>query len=106
MQPIEYDFWLSKMDSKVVPELVVFQTPPEPAPTYQTLGLVGSTAMSAIRPDIKAGPILLNGSAEIKPELILESALEDDGSWPIANVADKRHKMIEGMNAFSMNGLR
>lgn len=77
MQPIEYDFWPSKIDSNVVPELVVFQTPPDPAPTYQTFGLVGSTAMSAIRPDIKAGPILLKGSAEMKPELILESTLGD-----------------------------
>ena len=106
MQPIEYDFWPSKIDSNVVPELVVFQTPPDPAPTYQTFGLVGSTAMSAIRPDIKAGPILLKGSAEMKPELILESTLGDGVSCAGANVAVIKHKKIDEINALGICEVR
>ena len=38
---------------QVVPELVVFQTPPEAATTYQVLCLSGSTVMSPTRPDIR-----------------------------------------------------
>ena len=55
---------LSVSGVHVVPALVVFQTPPEPTATYQVFSLVGSIAMSAILPDIKAGPTLLN----LKPE--------------------------------------
>ena len=41
----------------MVPAFTVFQTPPEPTATYQVLGSVGSIAMSAIRPDMSAGPM-------------------------------------------------
>ncbi len=36
---------------------MVFQTPPEPTATYQLLWSLGWIAMSAILPDIRAGPI-------------------------------------------------
>ena len=42
----------------MVPAFSVFQTPPEPTATYQTLSLSGCTATSAIRPDKNAGPTL------------------------------------------------
>jgi len=51
------------MGVQVVPALVVFQTPPEPAATYQIPGAVGWTAMSARRPLIRLGPTLRSGSA-------------------------------------------
>src|SRR5262245_15548104 len=51
------------MGVQVVPALVVFQTPPEPAATYQVLGAAGSTAMSARRPLIRYGPTPRKGSA-------------------------------------------
>src|SRR5215203_603084 len=51
------------MGIQVVPALVVFQTPPEPAATYQMPGAVGWTAMSAIRPLISPGPMLRKGNA-------------------------------------------
>src|SRR5690606_19291235 len=40
----------------------VFQTPPEPTATYQTLGSPGSIATSAILPDMNAGPRLRSSS--------------------------------------------
>src|SRR5215813_3474828 len=51
------------MGVQVVPALVVFQTPPEPAATYHVPGAVGWTAMSAMRPLIRPGPRLRNGNA-------------------------------------------
>ena len=48
---------MSKSGVQVVPEFAVFQTPPEPTATYQVLGSRGSIAMSAMRPDMKAGPM-------------------------------------------------
>src|SRR5688500_2813341 len=51
------------MAVQVVPALVVFQTPPEPAATYQMPGAVGWTAISARRPPIRWGPTARNGSA-------------------------------------------
>ena len=41
-----------------MPALTVFQTFPEPTARYQVLGCAGWRAMSAIRPDMRAGPIL------------------------------------------------
>ena len=63
MHPMEYEDCESKMGSKVVPALVVFQTPPEPTAINQTLGFYLSNAMSAMRPDIREGPILRNLNA-------------------------------------------
>ena len=45
------------MDVQVVPALVVFHTPPDPTATYHVCGWVGWIAISAIRPEAKAGPI-------------------------------------------------
>src|SRR5258708_27726579 len=56
-QPIEYEPSVSKTGEKLVPAFSVFQTPPEAAARNQRCGLVGSTAMSTIRPDVRAGPI-------------------------------------------------
>ena len=44
----------------MTPALVVFHTPPDPTVKYQILSSSGCTAISEIRPDINAGPILLN----------------------------------------------
>src|SRR5260221_10706337 len=48
------------MGLKVVPALVVFQTPPEAVAMYHTRLSVGSTARSMMRPEIMAGPIWRN----------------------------------------------
>ena len=48
------------MGEKVVPELVVFQIPPDAAAIYQVDELMGSTAISDMRPEVTAGPIDLN----------------------------------------------
>ena len=45
---------------QVVPAFVVFQAPPDPTATYQVFSFFGSIAISAILPDMKAGPTLLN----------------------------------------------
>ena len=70
-QPIEYEPWSSKTGVHVVPALTVFHTPPLPTPTYQTLLSVGWMTMSAMRPDMKAGPTLRISSplnvASLKP---------------------------------------
>src|SRR5688572_10140463 len=63
ISPIEYEGWSSKTALQVVPAFVVFQTPPEPAATYQVLRSRGCTAISAIRPLMMAGPMLLSLSA-------------------------------------------
>ena len=55
--PMEYEGWSSKIGVQVVPAFVVFQTPPEPTAMYQVVGSAGWTAMSAMRPPIRAGPI-------------------------------------------------
>ena len=51
----------------MVPRFSVFQTFEDEVATYQTLRFEGSTAMSAIRPDMKAGPMPRSSSAERKP---------------------------------------
>src|SRR5215216_1277335 len=51
------------MGVQVVPALMVFQTPPESAATYQMPGAVGWTAMSAMRPLIRPGPMPRKGNA-------------------------------------------
>ena len=58
MQPIEYERSWSKIGVHVVPALMVFHTPPEPTATYQVDGRCGCTTRSAIRPPIRAGPML------------------------------------------------
>src|SRR5512143_1430249 len=55
--PIDINPWSSKMGVRTAPLLVVFQTPPCAAPTYQIDVFFSYTAMSAIRPDMMAGPI-------------------------------------------------
>src|SRR5687767_4065545 len=54
--PTEYapSFW--KTGVNVVPALVVFQTPPEATPIYQVCLSSGCTAITLMRPDIRAGP--------------------------------------------------
>ena len=39
---------------------MVFQTPPDPTATYHSFSFSGFIAISAILPDIKAGPTDLN----------------------------------------------
>src|SRR6056297_90962 len=81
MAPIEYESWPSKIGFQVVPELTVFQTPPEPTATYQTLGLSGCNAMSAMRPDMNAGPMVRSSS----PANVLSvSASCAESRWPNA----------------------
>ena len=63
-QPIEYDGWPSKIGVQVVPPFSVFQTPPEPTVTYQTSRFCGWMAMSLMRPDMMAGPMLRNARPE------------------------------------------
>ena len=60
--PTEYDGWPSKTGVHVMPELVVFQTPPDPTAMYQVAGSSGWTAMSAMRPPMSAGPISRSAS--------------------------------------------
>ena len=48
----------------MVPELEVFHTPPEPTATYHSFSFDGLIAISAILPDLNAGPTLLNLSPE------------------------------------------
>ncbi len=58
-----------------MPLLVVFQTPPAAVPTYQVDLSVGWTAMSAIRPLVRAGPI----DRSLRPETTDESLTESVG---------------------------
>jgi hypothetical protein len=55
--------WLSNIGSKVVPLFVVFQTPEEANAKYIVPGFFVSTAKSAIRPEVVAGPTLRNLNA-------------------------------------------
>ena len=48
---------MSKTGVHVVPELIVFHTPPEATPTKYFAGFFGSTAKPMTRPEVKAGPI-------------------------------------------------
>ena len=70
------------MGVQVVPALVVFQTFPEEAATYQVLRSVGSMAMSAMRPDATAGPMLRHLKDESRPELSSAgSSASDSWAW-------------------------
>src|SRR5262245_59155051 len=62
MQPSEYEPWSSKIGFQVVPEFVVFQRFPEAAATYRIDLSFGWTAMSVMRPEIIAGPMLRSAS--------------------------------------------
>lgn len=48
-----------------MPLFSVFQTPPDPTPTYQVLRSDGWIAMSAMRPPMSAGPMLRIGRLPI-----------------------------------------
>ena len=52
------------MGDQVVPRLTVFHTFDDAVATYQTFRFVGSTAMSAMRPDMRAGPMPRSWRAE------------------------------------------
>src|SRR5512134_1411854 len=57
MAPVENDPSLSKIGANVSPALTDFHTPPAAVATYQVFLLVGSTATSAMRPEVSAGPM-------------------------------------------------
>jgi hypothetical protein len=50
------------MGVQTMPAFSVFQTPPEPAQTYQTLRFLGWMAISLIRPDMRDGPMFRKAS--------------------------------------------
>ena len=50
-----------------MPRLTVFQTFDDAVATYHTFRFAGSTAMSAMRPDMRAGPMPRSWRAERKP---------------------------------------
>ncbi len=52
------------MGVQVVPAFSVFQTPPEPAATYQVWRFKGWMTISLIRPDMRAGPMLRKARPE------------------------------------------
>ena len=54
--PIELVGWSSKTGVHEVPWFSVFQTPPVPVATKNTCGFDSTTAMSAMRPPMSAGP--------------------------------------------------
>src|SRR6056297_79635 len=89
MAPIEYESCPSKIGFQVVPELTVFQTPPEPTATYQTLGLSGCSAISAIRPDMNAGPMVRSS----RPAKV--SALNASSSWATTGISQKARTTSE-----------
>src|SRR5260370_22679103 len=57
VSPIVDTLSLSNTGSHVAPLLVVFQTPPEPVPTYTMFGLLSTTAKSSLLPPTVAAPI-------------------------------------------------
>src|SRR5215212_10027391 len=75
-QPIENEPSPSKIGANVVPAFVVFQTPPDAAATYHVRESRGSTAMSMMRPDTRAGPIPRASS----PEKVLLSYFGPSGA--------------------------
>ncbi len=76
-QPIEYDDWLSKIGVHVVPAFSVFHTPPEPTVTYQTSRLFGWIAMSLMRPDMMAGPMLRSARPDSAVSVTREAGAAD-----------------------------
>src|SRR6185369_1226526 len=52
-----------------MPWVVVFQTPPAAAATYQVSGDLGSTATSTTRPEVTAGPMPRNARPANVPAL-------------------------------------
>ena len=75
---------------QVVPEFVVFQSPPDPTATYHTFSLLWSMAISAILPDMNAGPILLN----LKPSKAFSITLFSLLSWAIMCIEKTKDKRI------------
>ena len=70
------------MGVQVVPRFTVFQTFDDEVATYHTLRSVGSTATSAIRPDMKAGPTPRSSRAERR----LSSTAVEPGDWAWSGV--------------------
>jgi len=72
-------------------DLIAFHTPPAADPTYQTVLSVGFTAMSAIRPDVSAGPMERSRSPDttelLSRELSALAAAEAAGVWADAVAA-------------------
>ncbi len=78
---------MSKIGVQVVPALVVFHTLPEEAATYQVLRSVGSTAMSAMRPEATAGPMLRQRREERRPE-VSSGGPSSSSSWAWRGVGE------------------
>ena len=70
------------------PAFSVFQTPPDPAATYQTLESSGSQSISEMRPDINAGPRLRHFSP-LKSKLVSSLAATELMMSPVASAAEK-----------------
>src|SRR5215212_4755268 len=70
--PIENDPWPSKIGEKEIPPFVDFHTPPAAAPTYHVRLSDGSIAMSAMRPDVSAGPMERSFNPERRPVVNFE----------------------------------
>src|SRR6185436_9277584 len=74
------------MGVKVVPPFVVLKTPPEATATYQVARSVGCTAMSAIRPEVTAGPIPRSS----RPEKVSALSLVSDSFFESFLAAPRR----------------
>ncbi len=79
---------MSKIGRHVVPAFVVFQTLPDAAATYQVLETTGSTAMSMMRPDISAGPMLRHLRPDSRPESSFGAASSCSSSSSCAMAGD------------------
>ncbi len=62
--PSEYDPPSSKIGWKLTPWLTVFHKPPDAVATYQMLRFRGSTATSAMRPEVKV-PVMLRIASSV-----------------------------------------
>src|SRR5512139_2017894 len=106
---MEYDAWESNSGFHVVPAFCVFQTPPEPTATYQVLALRGSTAMSAMRPDISAGPMLRSFRpssvfAESRGAGVAAGAGDFEGSAPAGAAGSASSREASTDRAVDMSG--
>src|SRR5688572_33166221 len=72
--PVEKDPSPSKIGANVSPALTDFHTPPAAVATYQIFLLVGSTATSAMRPEVSAGPMERNRRLPANVASLLVSA--------------------------------
>src|SRR5438046_4921606 len=102
--PVENEPSPSNTGVNDVPALIVFHTPPAADATYQTVLSIGLTAMSATRPEVRAGPMERNFRPDVTA-LVRRALSVRDAVWAEAIAAEPNSIERAGLRmSFNVRG--